>query len=145
MLLLSIFLYLVGIVLVVAETILPGFVMGIGGVASLILAIYLAFTENPMIAVCETMIAVVFVPVVIIWGLRRMQLKTAFNNKAGGLQDLSLVGKTAEVINDLKPYGTVLVDGKKLSATSFSEFITKGASVVIVKVEGSNIFVRKAD
>ena len=43
----------------------------------------------------------------------------------------------------LRPAGTILVDGKRLDVSSQGDYIEKSASVIIVRVEGSKIFVEQ--
>lgn len=59
----------------------------------------------------------------------------------GGQNMAELLGKEGTAITVLRPAGTVLVDGKRLDVISLGEYVSKGAAVRIVKVEGSKIFV----
>ena len=54
-----------------------------------------------------------------------------------------LVGKRGTALTTLRPAGTILVDGKRLDVSSQGDYIEKSAPVIIVRVEGSKIFVEQ--
>ena|SRR5690625_558404 len=53
-----------------------------------------------------------------------------------------LVGKKALTITDMRPVGTIEVDGKQYSAVSNGTWIQKGTEVEIIEVDGTKILVR---
>lgn len=55
----------------------------------------------------------------------------------------NLVGKTAIVISDLKPHGTIKVDSERIPAKSTLGFISKETEVKIVKTELNEVVVTK--
>lgn len=144
MILLIILLYIIGIVLVVLETLLPGVILGIVGIGLIITSIYFSFMENPALAIGQTVLAAILVPTTLIFALKKLQLKQTLENEKQDLLDTSLIGKTAEVVNDIKPFGAIMIDGKKIQAISYSEFIERGKQVTIVKIEGAKVYVKKA-
>jgi membrane-bound ClpP family serine protease len=56
-----------------------------------------------------------------------------------------LIGKTAEVREKLNPEGTVFYMGELWNAVSESGPISEGQAVIITKVEGLKLFVRKKE
>lgn len=61
----------------------------------------------------------------------------------GGKNWSMLVGKRGTALTTLRPAGTILVDGKRLDVSSQGDYIEKSAPVIIVRVEGSKIFVEQ--
>ncbi len=62
-----------------------------------------------------------------------------------GSRDFSkLLNRTAITVTPLRPAGTILLDNERIDVSSFGDYIDKDVKVLIVKVEGSKIFVRKA-
>ena len=53
-----------------------------------------------------------------------------------------LVGKIGEVITELRPSGTVRIDGRPIDVVSEGVFIKKGTQVVVLSVSGSRVVVR---
>jgi membrane-bound serine protease (ClpP class) len=51
-------------------------------------------------------------------------------------------GKEGEAATDLRPAGTVVVDGKRLDVVTAGELIARGSKVKVVKVEGNRVVVR---
>jgi hypothetical protein len=56
---------------------------------------------------------------------------------------LVLVGKTGKATSALRPSGTVVIDGRKYSVVTGGEFLDAGSNVVVTRVEGNRIKVRK--
>ena len=61
----------------------------------------------------------------------------------GGNDWSMLVGKRGRALTTLRPAGTILVEGKRLDVSSQGDYIEKSAPVIIVRVEGSKIFVEQ--
>lgn len=53
-----------------------------------------------------------------------------------------LIGKKALTITDMRPVGTIKVNGKQYSAVSNGTWIEKGTEVEIIEVDGTKILVR---
>ena len=80
----------------------------------------------------------------------RFVLETAMDSKLGyhsaSRDDYqSYLGKTATAITPLRPSGTVRLGDKRLDVVTVGDFIDAEASVKIVEVEGSKIFVEAID
>ena len=56
---------------------------------------------------------------------------------------LVLIGKTGKATSALRPSGTVVIDGRKYSVVTGGEFLDAGSNVVVTRVEGNRIKVRK--
>lgn len=55
----------------------------------------------------------------------------------------SLEGKTGKALTDLRPGGTVEIDGQRVSVTTEGDFLDQHTDVKVVEVEGNRIVVRK--
>jgi membrane-bound serine protease (ClpP class) len=140
--LLSILLFTVGMALVVAEVVMPGIVLGLLGAAAALGGIWIGFEASPALGIGELVVAVVAVPLLFYWGMRRMQLVKAIESEPPK-EDLSkLVGRTGEVVHDLKPGGTVLIDAVRYDAVALSGYLERGARVSVVKADEKKVFVR---
>jgi len=56
---------------------------------------------------------------------------------------LALVGKTGTASSMLRPSGTAVIDGRKYSVVTGGEFLDPGSMIVVTRVEGNRIKVRK--
>jgi membrane-bound serine protease (ClpP class) len=55
----------------------------------------------------------------------------------------SLLGASGEVLTELRPAGSVRLNGKPVDVVSEGAFIPKGAQVQVVAVEGNRVVVRQ--
>lgn len=140
--LLSILLFAVGMALVIAEVVMPGIILGLLGAAAALAGIWIGFEVSPALAIGELVVAVVAVPLLFYWGIRRLQLAKVIETEPVK-EDLSkLVGRSGEVVHDLRPGGTVLVDGARYDAVAVTGYLERGARVSIVRAEGRKLFVK---
>ena len=58
---------------------------------------------------------------------------------------MELMGREGEVLTELRPAGSVLLDGSPVDVVSEGAFIRKGERVRVVSVNGSRVVVRKID
>jgi len=54
----------------------------------------------------------------------------------------AFLGREGTAVSDLRPVGTIRIDDRKFSAVSETSFITAGAPVRVVSVEGNQVKVR---
>jgi len=88
------------------------------------------------VIVIIVVIAVAFITVTTIWGVRAHRRQVAVGRE-------ELLGKKAEAKTTLNPKGTVLIEGELWAAASEGEHIEPGEEVIITKVEGLKLLVRK--
>ena len=79
---------------------------------------------------------VAFAAVTIIWGIRAHRLKVG-----AGAEEL--IGRTAEVKVALTPKGMVFIDDERWTAISESGQVEEGQEVVVTKVAGLVLYVKK--
>ena len=148
--------FLAGVLMIIVEILLPtvGLLAGLG-VAAMLYSIVLALGGDIgalaalgialIISVAAFMQIVSRLPSSKLWN--KMVLRTSSREEAGyvsAAQQSELVGKTGEVLTELRPSGTVRIDGRPVDVISEGAFIQKGAQVVVLSVNGSRIVVREA-
>jgi membrane-bound serine protease (ClpP class) len=153
-----IILLLVGIVLVILETLLPsGGILGILATACLIGAITLGFMQSPATGWLVVLAVLICVPILVLLGLkvlpstsigRKMILAEYKHDKdargRAGVDDEdfeSLEGKSGTTVTELRPSGIAEIEGKRYSVVSESEMMEPGVEIVVKDVEGNNIIV----
>ena len=146
---------LAGVILLIVEAFMPGFVVpGISGIILLLAGVAMTWYEyGAMVGLGTTVAVLALVGVAI-----SVSLKSASSGRLSKsdliLNDTEtppsenadmqlLVGKEGVVKNTLRPVGTAEFDCGKLHVTSDGEYVSEGQKVRIVRVEGTQIFVNK--
>lgn len=151
----ALLLFIAGIILLIIEAVVPGFgVPGIGGIASIVIAIVLA-SPDVQIAIFSIILAFVLSILVAYLFLKYGQKspyfdKIVLNAKGEGssgysstINKLIYLNKEGTTLTTLRPSGTIIVDDMRLDAVTEGQYIAKGEKIKIVKMEGSRIVVRK--
>ncbi|NLG17230.1 MAG: serine protease [Fibrobacter sp.] len=147
-------LQLLAVVVIIIEFILP--TAGLLGVAALGLigySLYIVFTDVSMAAgITLVLIDVLTLPVLIIIGIKMLAaspvtLKDSIDKNSGGVSEplewASLKGKDGTALTDLRPAGTVLIEGKRYDVVSRGEYIEKGTTIEVAMVDSNRVVVRK--
>jgi membrane-bound ClpP family serine protease len=148
-------LFIAGFVLIGIEMVTPGLhAPGIFGTGCLVFAVFLVsdtFVEGAVITIIVLALLGIMLSV-ILWLLSKGKLKSPIilkeeQNKDKGYissNDLNyLLGKHGVAVKDLRPTGTGNFDGINFDVLSEGSYITKGAPLVIYKVEGSKLIVKE--
>lgn len=148
-----IILQLLGVVVIIAEFILPS--AGLLTIAALGLFGYSLFLVFTTVSVSAGFIFLVIdllmLPVIIWFGIRMLAaspatLKATLDSKDGatvlipGYADLK--GVDGLTITDLRPAGTAILNGKRYDVVSNGEYIKKDTPVVVSVVNGNRIVVK---
>ena len=151
----TVFLYVIGIMLLFVEAFVPGFgVAGLGGVVLVVVSIILvsaSFYEAVLILVATA--AVVMLIIIGLYKLgfgkkyvKYLVLEAEQKNEQGYVSthdNTKYLGRKGVVITPLRSAGTILIDDERIDAVSEGEFIEKDALVEVIKVEGTRVVVRK--
>lgn len=150
----TLILFLVGIGLLLLEFFLPGGIVGVIGFIAIIASFFLAAgdVEQMAIAILIALIAgfIAIVVLIKVFGKKmtafdRIILTDSTNTESGYVSNVNrneLIGKVGVLVTDLRPSGTLLLDGERIDVVSEGNFIMKGTHVKVIKTEGSRIVVR---
>ncbi|MGZ9818727.1 NfeD family protein [Peribacillus simplex] len=151
----SLAMFIIGVILVLVEFFIPGGIIGLLGFTAIVGSLFLA-TGDPVHMTISLLIAVtvsilVFILLVKVFGkqmkfFRKMILTDATKTEQGYVSNpnrLDLLGVEGKALTDLRPSGTALVKEERVDVVTEGSFISKGSSIVIIKVEGSRVVVRE--
>jgi len=152
---LTVLLYVLGIVLLVIEGIVPGFGLpGIAGIVCVIISIVM-ITSNLYDALL-LIISTIAIFVIIIAGLYKLgygskYLKFLILDKEQKREEgytssnkdySSYLGKVGVTETPLRPSGVVIIEGNRVNAQSEGNFISKDSKVIVTHVDGMKIIVK---
>lgn len=148
-------LFILGLILLFIEMHTPGFgIAGISGSAAVFFSIFwlLSGTTNMLQAM---LIALFIITSLIIFLIIYLPKSSAWK-KLGLTQEqkkdqgyiavkerTDLIGKRGKTLTMLRPTGFAEIEGEKLEVYTVSEYLPPETEVVVVKVEGNKIFVRR--
>ena len=153
---LSVVLFVVGMVLVIAEMFQPGFgLFGTFGVIALIGCVFITansiFQGVILTIVIAMMLLILFLAFLLIFSNGKIPanliLTEAERKEDGyvGTPDYSnYLGKTGLVTTICRPVGSADFDGDRLEVVTMGEFIDTGKSVEVVEIEGNRIVLRES-
>ena len=140
----GIILMVIGIGLLIAELHTPGLGLAlIFGVIAMITGFVLLFEGGPLtVQIDWWMIALLIVFLLVLVGLAIWRIVLTYRRQATtGREDI--VGKKGTVKETLNPEGMLLFQGELWTAVSESGTILPGEEVVITKVDGLKLIVKK--
>ena len=168
---LAIFLFVVGVLLVVLEALIPSFglitVMAVGAFG---LSVWRAYSVSPAAAVIMGVTAPLLTVAILYFGIKYLprtswgrglvlrdpaedgtQLpptasETAAVTAEGGTSEATLrklVGAQGVAKSDLRPVGIVVIDGHRVDCVTEGAMIEQGARVTVVAVQGNHVVVRQ--
>ena len=155
-LLLPIILQLVGVVVIIAEIILPsGGILSIVALAIFGYSLFIVFNEISMIIGFSFVAAdLIFIPVLVIVGLKLLArspvtLRKTLSRKEGVSSQSSelesYVGTQGNAVTDLRPAGIAVINGKRVDVVTRGDYLGKDSAIVVAAVTGNQIIVRKKD
>lgn len=155
-LLLPIILQLVGVVIIIAEIILPS-----GGILSIVAlgvfgySLFIVFNEISMTIGFSFVAAdLILIPVLVIVGLKLLArspvtLRKTLSRKEGVSSQSSelesYVGTQGNAVTDLRPAGIAVINGKRVDVVTRGEYLEKDSAIIVTAVTGNQIIVRKKD
>jgi membrane-bound serine protease (ClpP class) len=142
-------LILIGIALGVVEVlVIPGFgIAGILGLAAVVGAVVVAFTQLGPLAGAMALGGGLAAAAILIWVLpktraaRRMVLEQQHTTRVHDGSLAALVSKQGRALTPLRPSGTVEVEGRPVDVVTDGEFIERGSGVRVARVEGTRVIV----
>ncbi len=145
-------LLLVGAILLLAETVLPGLVAGILGVLCLIAGVAVGYQEFGVTTgnwiLLGTLVGLVigFLLWVKYFPTSRFGRVYASDGVVGdiGTERPELVGQPGVAHTALRPAGVAVIGGQRVDVVAESAMIERGENVCVIAVEGMRVVVRKA-
>ena len=155
-LLLPIILQLVGVVVIIAEIILPsGGILSIVALAIFGYSLFIVFNEISMTIGFSFVAAdLILIPVLVIVGLKLLArspvtLRKTLSRKEGVSSQSSelesYVGTQGNAVTDLRPAGIAVINGKRVDVVTRGEYLEKDSAIIVSAVTGNQIIVRKKD
>ncbi len=143
-------LLVVGALLLLAETVLPGLIAGIVGLCCLIAAVVVAYvkfgagTGNWVLIGVAAGVSVGVALWLKYFPDSRMARPFVSAGTVGdlGTERPELIGQTGTALTHLRPSGTAQINGQRVDVLSEGGMIEKGSDVKVVAVEGLRVVVR---
>lgn len=149
---------LVGVVLLLVEVFMPGFgIPGISGCALLGAGIIMTWIQfGAKVGLGVTVVVLALLAILISVAMRSVakgklgKSEFVLNEDMSSEKDeasddmLSLVGEVGEVTTVLRPVGVAEFECGRLNVMTEGEYIERGAKVMITRVDGTTVFVKKA-
>jgi len=150
---LIILLFTIGLLLLAAEVMIPGGILGIAGGVLLFAGCVISFVQlgptEGMIAIGVTVVAAILVFYIQFKILPKTRFGKRFfleetvsgTSTAIGIEARDLIGKAAESVTVLSPSGYVTIEGKRYEAFSRSGHISVGTALEVVDANRFQIIV----
>src|SRR3989440_7565390 len=143
-------LLVIGLVLLLLETVLPGLVAGILGFCCLVAGIFLAYARFDFRSANLLLLSVLVILVggfccwVKLFPESRMGRIFVSKRVVGNIdaQKPELLHQTGVAFTALRPSGTGVLNGKRIDVITEGPFIERGAPFKVVAVEGVRVVVR---
>ena len=147
--------FLAGVLMIIAEILLPtvGLLAGLG-VAAMLYSIVLALGGDigalTALGIALIISVVLFLLIVSRLPSNKLWNKVVLQNRSrteegfvSAVGKPELVGKSGEVLTELRPSGTARIDGRPVDVISEGAYIQKGKHIVVLSVNGSRVVVRE--
>ncbi|MFH1231521.1 MAG: NfeD family protein [Planctomycetota bacterium] len=142
-----ILIYVAAFAVLILEVFVPsGGVLAVLGGLGLILSIYYGFQQSTLLGIGQIIVSIITIPLMFYFGLKQLTLKKSlpveegFHSEKSGLD--FLLNKEGVAFTNLRPSGTVLIDGKRFDVVTEGEMIDKNTPIKVAKIEGSRIVVK---
>ncbi len=147
-----------GMLAILVEVFVPAAgLLGVAGAAGLVAGVAVAFARvGPAAGWVLLLVALAGTPLLLLAALRLFPQSRAgrwlvlrhtqaaeagYSTRNPG-EAAGLVGKEAVALTDLRPVGTAEIDGRRYSVVTGGEYVDRGRTVRVVRVEGNRIVVR---
>lgn len=155
-LILPIILQAAGIVVIIAEIVIPsGGLLSVLAIGLLGYSLYFVFTALSLTAAVLFVIAdLILIPAAIYIGIKLLAKSPATLSKSLSKEDgvvsqppelEGYLGMAGEAVTDLRPSGTALIDGKRLDVVTRGEYLEKSSEISVVSVTGNQIIVAEKE
>ncbi|MCC3356673.1 NfeD family protein [Bacillus sp. REN16] len=151
----SIILFVVGIVFVLLEFVLPGGIIGLIGLGAILTSFFLAGSSMMVIGISllVALVATIVVSIILVkvfgkrlHAFKKIILFDSTNTESGYVSNKNrkdLIGKQGIALTTLRPSGTVIINDERIDVVTQGNYIEKNTKVEVIKTEGSRIVVRE--
>ncbi|MGM0688458.1 MAG: NfeD family protein [Bacillota bacterium] len=148
-------LFVFGIALMLVEAFMPGFgIFGVAGLISTLASIILAAASvqtGMVMLIIAVVLSAVFSVLAFRYFSRRGMLRhiilseaeTADLGYVAPLDQKNLTGMEGIAVTSLRPSGTAIIDGRRIDVVTGGDFIPVGEKVIVERVEGVRVIVRR--
>lgn len=140
-------LFVIGLLAVFAEILIPGMIVGMCGALCVVGSIYLAYQAgDKTLGNILVAISILSIPVFVILWYRMTSRVFAITaseegfSAPGGFEDL--LGKEGVAITPLHPSGIAQIDGRRVDVLSRGEIVPRSARIKVIEVKGNKIVVK---
>ena len=151
-----VFLQLVGILVIIAEIIIPsGGILSILAIGLFGYSLYLVFTSISATAGTAFIIAdLIIVPILVYFGIKFLAkspvtLRTKLSKEDGvtaqSLDQNDYLGSLGLAITDLRPSGVATIEDQRLDVVTQGEYLEKQTEIIVIAVCGNQIVVKQKD
>ncbi len=155
-LLFAVLLYVACAALIVAEVFIPsGGLLSICALACIVGGVAIFFRLSTLAGWLGVAVAIIMIPLLLI-GAYRLLPKTRFGRhviltgpvreRGDAISDtpelIKLLGQSGEVLTPLRPVGTCDFSGRRVECVAEAGYVQKGATVKVIRVEGTQLTVR---
>ncbi|MDF2556341.1 MAG: rane protein [Bacillales bacterium] len=151
----SLFIFVIGILLIVIECFIPGAIAGIIGFIAVVIGFVMAVGHS-MLAFIALLTAMVLSSI-LFYIMRKVLkkeimfydafvLKSAASSEQGYVTHVNrtdLIGAKGKSITTLRPSGTAIINEERLDVVTVGDFIEQGKEIEVVHVEGVRIVVKE--
>jgi membrane-bound serine protease (ClpP class) len=153
---LPVILQLIGVLVIIAEIILPS-----GGILSLLAtglfgySLYLVFTHISASAGLVFITAdLILIPVLVYFGIKflakspvtlRARLAKEDGVTSQSPEQEEFLGSKGRALTDLRPSGVALIDEERVDVVTRGEYIEKHTDIVVITVSGNQIVVKQIE
>ncbi len=140
-------LFIIGLIAVFAEILLPGMIIGICGALCVAGSIYFAYqagekTLGNVLLVTSILSIPVFV---ILWYRMTVRVFSITASELGfsapgGFDDL--MGKEGVTVTPLHPSGIAMIDGRRVDVLSRGEMVSSSTKIKVIEVKGNKVVVK---
>ena len=155
-LLFPIILQLVGVVVIIAEIIIPsGGILSIAALGVFGYSLFIVFNQISItIGFFFVAADLILIPVLVIVGLKLLARspvtlrKTLSREEGVSSQPPELdtyIDMQGTAVTDLRPAGTAVISGKRVDVVTRGDYLEKDSAIIVTAVTGNQIIVRKKD
>jgi len=150
-----IFLFILGVVLLLVEAVFPNFgIIGLAGAGAIIASVVLSastaeeglrmFAMAVFFSILILLVALRFLKRTGLWNQLVLQFSETKEQGYVGPADMTyLLEKEGVALTPLRPSGTAVINGKRIDVVSEGGFIDQEAVVIVTAVEGTRVVVRE--